>query len=195
LLKTLLSRWPGTPKVDLITTDGFLYPNEKLTAMGLMDKKGFPESYDTVNLLRVLTRVKAGEGSVEAPMYSHLTYDVLPGRHRVIDHPDILIVEGLNVLLPNKLGTQNSFVSDFFDFSLYVHASENDLQEWYVTRFMRLRETAFRSPDSYFHKYADISDQDAMMIARSIWKKINLANLLENILPTRARADLVLTKL
>ena len=194
VLKALLSRWPNTPKVELITTDGFLLPNAILEREGLMEKKGFPESYDGAALVRFLAEIKAGKQRVTAPVYSHLEYDVVPGREIVVDRPDILIVEGLNVLLPNKLGRRIPFVSDFFDFSIYLHADEADLERWYVNRFMRLRETAFRDPRSFFRKYADISDEEAMMTARSIWTRINLRNLHENVLPTRARASLVLTK-
>jgi type I pantothenate kinase len=194
VLKALLSRWPNTPKVELITTDGFLLPNAILEREGLMEKKGFPESYDGAALVRFLAEIKAGKQRVTAPVYSHLEYDVVPGREIVVDRPDILIVEGLNVLLPNKLGRRVPFVSDFFDFSIYLHADEADLERWYVNRFMRLRETAFRDPRSFFRKYADLSDEEAMMTARSIWTRINLRNLHENVLPTRARASLVLTK-
>jgi type I pantothenate kinase len=197
VMRALLSRWSNTPKVELVTTDGFLYPNAVLEAEGLMDKKGFPESYDGASLLRFLSDVKAGTRNVHAPVYSHLTYDVIPGEFVTIDRPDILIVEGLNVLLPGrppKDGRTNPFVSDFFDFSVYLHASEEDLEQWYISRFMRLRQTAFRDPRSYFRKYADIEDLEAEAIARDIWTRINLRNLHENILPTRARANLVLTK-
>jgi len=194
VLKALLSRWPNTPKVELITTDGFLLPNAILEREGLMEKKGFPESYDGGALVRFLAEIKAGKQRVTAPVYSHLEYDVVPGREIVVDRPDILIVEGLNVLLPNKLGRRIPFVSDFFDFSIYLHADEADLERWYVNRFMRLRETAFRDPRSFFRKYADISDEEAMTIARSIWTRTNLRNLHENVLPTQARASLVLTK-
>jgi type I pantothenate kinase len=194
VLKALLSRWPNTPKVELVTTDGFLLPNAVLERDGLMEKKGFPESYDGAALVRFLAEIKAGKRHVTAPVYSHLEYDVVPGEEVVVDRPDILIVEGLNVLLPNKLGRRIPFVSDFFDFSVYLHAEEADLERWYINRFMRLRETAFRDPRSFFHKYADLSDEDAMMTARSIWTRINLRNLNENVLPTRARASLVLTK-
>jgi len=194
VLKALLSRWPNTPKVELVTTDGFLLPNAVLQREGLMEKKGFPESYDGAALVRFLAEIKAGKQRVTAPVYSHLEYDVVPGEEVVVDRPDILIVEGLNVLLPNKLGRRIPFVSDFFDFSVYLHAEEEDLERWYVNRFMRLRETAFRDPRSFFHKYADLTDEEAMMMARSIWTRINLRNLHENVLPTRARASLVLTK-
>jgi type I pantothenate kinase len=197
VLQALLSRWPNTPKVDLITTDGFLLPNVELERDELMDRKGFPESYDTNKLLRFLSDVKAGRSHVEAPVYSHLTYDVIPDDAISIDRPDILIVEGVNVLLPSRLprdGKETSFVSDFFDFSVYLHADEDMLEKWYVSRFMRLRSTAFRDPRSYFRKYAEIADEEAESTARSIWKRINLRNLHENILPTRARASLILTK-
>ena len=197
VLKALLSRWPNTPKVELVTTDGFLHPNALLERDGLMEKKGFPESYDGTGLLRFLSDIKAGKRHVSAPVYSHLVYDVVPGQEIVVDRPDILIVEGLNVLLPNKPrrdGEDVPFVSDFFDFSVYLHASEATLEHWYIARFMRLRETAFRDPRSFFRIYADLSDIEAQKIARSIWERINLRNLRENILPTRARASLVLTK-
>lgn len=197
VLKALLSRWPNTPKVELVTTDGFLLPNAALDAEGIMDRKGFPESYDGTALIKFLTDVKAGKSHVEAPVYSHLVYDVVPGESVSVDRPDILIVEGLNVLLPNrlqKLGKPIPFVSDFFDFSIYLDAHEDDLERWYVDRFMRLRDTAFRDPRSFFKKYAELSDVEAEKIARSIWNRINLPNLRENILPTRPRADLVLTK-
>jgi type I pantothenate kinase len=194
VMKALLARWPNTPKVELVTTDGFLHPNAVLERHGLMDRKGFPESYDGVALLHFLSDIKAGKRNVVAPVYSHLTYDVVSGEQVVIDRPDILIVEGLNVLLPNKLGKNIPFVSDFFDFSVYLHAEEVDLERWYVARFMRLRQTSFRDPRSFFRKYADLSDAEAEQTARDIWTRINLRNLNENILPTRARASLVLTK-
>jgi type I pantothenate kinase len=194
VLKALLSRWTNTPKVELITTDGFLHPNSVLEREGIMDRKGFPESYDGTSLLRFLSEIKAGKRNVEAPVYSHLVYDVMPGKSVVVDRPDILIVEGLNVLLPNKPGKDIPFVSDFFDFSVYLDAPDDDLERWYVARFMKLRETAFRDPRSYFQKYADLNDEDAERTARDIWRRINLRNLHENILPTRARASLVLTK-
>jgi type I pantothenate kinase len=194
VLTALMSRWPNTPKVQLVTTDGFLLPNAVLQAEGIMDKKGFPESYDGAALLRFLSQVKAGEQSVTAPVYSHLTYDVLPGKSVAVDHPDILIVEGLNVLQPSPPSRDIPFVSDFFDFSIYLHAEEDDLAQWYVSRFMRLRETAFRDPRSFFQKYAELTDEEARVTALDIWTRINLRNLRENILPTKARASLVLTK-
>ena len=194
VLRALLSRWANTPKVDLVTTDGFLLPNAVLDREGLMERKGFPESYDGSALIRFLTDVKAGKSPVQAPVYSHLTYDVVPGQTVTVDRPDILIVEGLNVLLPNKLGKEIPFVSDFFDFSVYLHAEEVNLERWYISRFMRLRQTAFRDPRSFFRKYADLSDEEAVATAKSIWTRINLRNLNDNILPTKARASLVLTK-
>ena len=194
VLTALMSRWPNTPKVQLLTTDGFLLPNSVLEAEGLMDRKGFPESYDGAALVRFLSQVKAGEHNVSAPAYSHLTYDVVTDRKTSVDHPDILIVEGLNVLQPSKPGRDIPFVSDYFDFSIYLHAEEHDLARWYVSRFMRLRETAFRDPRSYFRKYADLTDQEARATALDIWTRINLKNLRENILPTKARASLILTK-
>lgn len=194
VLMAMLSRWPNTPKVTLITTDGFLLPNSVLEREGLMDRKGFPESYDGMALIRFLTDVKAGKSPVTAPAYSHLVYDVMPGAGVTVDRPDILIVEGLNVLQPTKPGREVPFVSDFFDFSIYLHAEIADLERWYVNRFMRLRETAFRDPRSYFRKYADLGDEEAVRTAKSIWTRINLRNLHENILPTKARASLVLTK-
>jgi type I pantothenate kinase len=197
VMQALLSRWPNTPKVELVTTDGFLYPNAVLEREGLMAKKGFPESYDSAALLRFLSDVKAGERLVEAPVYSHVVYDILPGASVTVDRPDILIVEGLNVLLPNrpaKDGRAVPFVSDFFDFSVYLHASERDLEDWFVARFTQLRQTSFRDPQSYFIKYADLNDSEAEAAARDIWTRINLRNLRENILPTKPRANLVLTK-
>jgi type I pantothenate kinase len=197
VLQALLTRWPNTPKVELVTTDGFLRPNAVLQREGLMERKGFPESYDGTALIRFLSDVKAGKRNVVAPVYSHLVYDVVPGETITVDRPDILIVEGLNVLLPNRLSREDKmipFVSDFFDFSVFLHADEALLEKWYVARFMRLRETAFRDPRSYFHKYADLGDDAAQAIARAIWTRINLVNLQENILPTRPRASLLLTK-
>jgi type I pantothenate kinase len=197
VLKALLSRWPNTPKVELVTTDGFLHPNAALLRDNLMERKGFPESYDGSAIIRFLSDVKAGKRNVEAPVYSHLVYDVVPGEFVTIDRPDILIVEGLNVLLPNRLSREDKeipFVSDFFDFSVFLHADESLLEKWYVQRFMRLRGTAFRDARSYFHKFADLDDQTAIELARSIWRRINQVNLHENILPTRPRASLVLTK-
>jgi type I pantothenate kinase len=197
VLRALLSRWPNTPKVDLVTTDGFLHPNAVLQRENLMERKGFPESYDGASLIRFLSQVKAGKHHVEAPVYSHLVYDVVPGETVSVDRPDILIVEGLNVLLPSRMprdGKPVPFVSDFFDFAVYLDADEDLLEKWYVQRFMTLRETAFRDPRSYFKKYAQISDTEAEATAHAIWHRINLPNLRENVLPTRPRADLILTK-
>jgi type I pantothenate kinase len=197
VLQALLARWPNVPKVDLVTTDGFLYPNAILTREGLMEKKGFPESYDLSALLRFLTDIKAGRRPVRAPIYSHLVYDVMPNQWIEIDRPDILVVEGLNVLqtgMPPKDGKAIPYVSDFFDFSIYLDAGEDILLRWYVDRFLTLRGTAFRDPKSYFHRYATLSDQDAIATATSIWTRINLLNLHENILPTRQRAHLILKK-
>lgn len=197
VLQALLSRWPNTPKVQLITTDGFLLPNAELQARKLMERKGFPESYDGPALLRFMSDIKAGHGTVRAPVYSHLTYDIVPGEYTIVDRPDILIVEGLNVLQPAPLpkdGKAIPFVSDFFDFSIYLDADETYLHTWYIQRFMRLRETAFRDPRSFFRKYAELSEDEARATAEGLWSRINLKNLRENILPTRHRASLVLTK-
>ena len=197
VLQALLARWPNVPKVDLITTDGFLYPNAVLEREGLMEKKGFPESYDLSALLRFLTDVKAGRRPARAPIYSHLIYDVMPNQWVEVDRPDILIVEGLNVLQTGSLpkdGRAIPFVSDFFDFSVYLDADEEVLKSWYVDRFLTLRSTAFRDPKSYFHRYFNLSDEEAVETASSIWERINLLNLHENILPTRQRADLILKK-
>ena len=199
VLQALLSRWPNTPKVDPITTDGFLLPNAVLEAETLMHSKGFPESYDVKALLAFLSHVKAGREHVEAPVYSHLTYDVIPGEAVSVDRPDILIVEGLNVLQarqpsPSEADRSVPFVSDFFDFSVYIDAEEDTLRKLYVSRFMLLRETAFRDPDSYFHRYSKLKDDEAEAVALHIWNGINLPNLRDNVRPTRARADLILTK-
>src|SRR5690242_17281261 len=197
VLQALLARWPNVPKVDLFTTDGFLFPNAVLEREGLMDKKGFPESYDLPALLRFLSDIKAGRRPVRAPVYSHLIYDVIPNQWIEIDRPDILIVEGLNVLQAGRLpkdGKAIPFVSDFFDFSVYLDADEDVLKGWYVDRFLTLRGTAFRDPKSYFHRYSKLSDDEAVVTAASIWDRINLVNLHENILPTRQRADLILKK-
>jgi type I pantothenate kinase len=197
ILQELLKRWPSSPKVDLITTDGFLYPNEVLRRDNLMDRKGFPESYDIGAVLRFLSAIKAGQPDVKAPLYSHLTYDVLPGAFATIDRPDILIFEGINVLQVRALpegGKIVPFVSDFFDFSIYIDAADDLIHHWYVERFMRLRETAFKDPQSFFHRYAAVSDDAARAIAEGLWQNINLRNLRENILPTRPRADLILRK-
>jgi type I pantothenate kinase len=197
VLQALLKRWPNVPKVDLITTDGFLYPNAILEREGLMEKKGFPESYDLPALLRFLSDVKAGRRPARAPIYSHLVYDVMPNQWIEIDRPDILVVEGLNVLQTGRLprdGKAIPFVSDFFDFSIYLDADEDVLLRWYVDRFLALRTTAFSDPKSYFHRYSKLSDPEAVQTATAIWNRINLLNLHENIQPTRQRADLILKK-
>ncbi|MCE7030415.1 type I pantothenate kinase [Jiella avicenniae] len=197
ILKELLARWTSSPKVDLVTTDGFLYPNAVLEAGGLMRRKGFPESYDVGKILRFLSDIKAGRPKVEAPVYSHFVYDVMPGKKVVVDRPDILIFEGLNVLQVREMpkdGKAIPFVSDFFDISIYIDADEADIHRWYIDRFMRLRETAFRQEGSFFHRYSQVSDEEALRIAEDLWAEINAKNLHENILPTRPRADLILRK-
>jgi type I pantothenate kinase len=197
ILERLLARWPNHPKVDLVPTDGFLLPNAVLEREGLMNRKGFPESYDLPTLLRFLSDIKAGKRHVAAPVYSHLVYDVMPEGAITIDRPDILIVEGLNVLQtgrPPRDGLAIPYVSDFFDFSIYMDADEEVLRTWYVDRFFSLRETAFRDPRSYFHRYASLSDEETRNTADRIWSTINLRNLRENVLPTRQRADLILRK-
>jgi type I pantothenate kinase len=197
VLQALLARWPNVPKVDLITTDGFLFPNAVLEREGLMEKKGFPESYDLQALLLFLSDIKAGRRPVRAPIYSHLVYDVVPNQWIEVDRPDILIVEGLNVLQTGRLpkdGKAIPFVSDFFDFSVYIDADDEVLKSWYVNRFLTLRGTAFRDPKSYFHRYSNLSDEEATATASSIWERINLVNLHENIMPTRQRANLILKK-
>ena len=197
VLRELLSRWPRHPKVDLVTTDGFLYSNEELEKRGLMQRKGFPETYDIGALLDFLARVKAGEREVRSPVYSHLRYDILPDEHVVVDRPDIVIVEGLNVLqtgvMPNGR-TPAIFVSDYFDFSIFIDASPDAIHGWYVDRFLKLRDTAFRDERSYFHSYASFTDDEARTRANEIWKAINEVNLTQNIQHTGQRADLVLRK-
>lgn len=197
VLRELLVRWPSTPHVALITTDGFLYPNAELERRGLMTRKGFPESYDRAALLQFLALVKAGMPEVSAPVYSHLAYDIVPGEMVTVTHPDVLIVEGLNVLQAPSAksgGAASVAVSDYFDFSVYVDADVADIRRWYVERFLRLRETSFVNPSSYFHRYASLSDDEAQETALRIWRDINLVNLVENVEPTRNRATLVLTK-
>jgi len=197
ILRELLARWPGTPRVELITTDGFLYPNAELERRGLLQRKGFPESYDRRALLRFVAEVKAGADEVSAPVYSHLTYDIVPGERALVRRPDVLIVEGLNVLQPPRIqpdGRTGLAVSDFFDFSVYVDARVEDIRRWYVDRFFRLRETAFTDPHSYFHRYAALSDDEARATAERIWATINEPNLTENVRPTRGRASLVMSK-
>jgi type I pantothenate kinase len=192
VLKALLSHWPSHPQVDLVTTDGFLLPQRDLEARGLVKRKGFPESYDVRRLLRFLSDVKSGLPEVTAPVYSHLTYDIVPGEYQTVRQPDVVIVEGLNVLQTGS--THAMFVSDFFDFSIYVDANESDIEQWYIERFMKLRATVFQDPSSYFHRYAALSSADAGSTAKHIWQTINLVNLRENVLPTRDRAHLVLEK-
>lgn len=197
ILKELLARWPSSPKVDLVTTDGFLLPNEVLRRENLMDRKGFPESYDVGQLLRFLSAIKAGQPDVPAPLYSHMIYDVLEGEYVTIDRPDILIFEGINVLQTRELpkdGKAVPVVSDFFDFSIYIDAHEDLIRNWYIDRFMRLRETAFKDPRSFFHRYSELSADAARAIAENLWHNINLRNLRDNILPTRPRADLIMRK-
>lgn len=196
ILRELMLRWPHTPRVELVTTDGFLYPNKVLEERGLLQRKGFPESYDRRALLKFVADVKSGELAVEARQYSHLTYDVLPATV-TIRKPDVLIVEGLNVLQPPTVrsdGTNTGSISDFFDFSVYVDADLEDIRRWYVERFLRLRQTAFADPKSYFHRYAALSDAQARATATDIWTRINEPNLIENIEPTKGRATLVLAK-
>ena len=198
LLREMMARWPDTPHVELVTTDGFLYPNAELARRGLMERKGFPESFDRHALVDFVRRVKSGEPEVSAPVYSHVTYDILPGERTVVHRPDVLIVEGLNVLQPARPSAQSRAsvvsVSDFFDFSIFVDAKTPDIERWYVERFLKLRQTAFARPESYFRRYADLTDAEATEVARSIWASINAPNLERNIRPTRGRATLVLTK-
>ncbi len=196
-LRALLARWPDHPQVDLVTTDGFLLPNAELERRGIMNRKGFPESFDTTRLLNFLAEVKSGREVVEAPVYSHFHYDVLPGQKTIVKRPDILIVEGLNVLQPARLprgGEAIPFVSDFFDFSIYIDADPKVIEEWYVARFLKLRGTAFRDPGAYFHRYASLTPEEAVERALEIWGTINLKNLEENILPTKRRSRLILRK-
>lgn len=196
LLQALLSRWPDHPRVDLVTTDGFLYPNAVLEQKGLMRRKGFPESYDLRRLVQFISDVKSGCAAVTAPIYSHLIYDIVPGALQTIEQPDILILEGLNVLQRGDAaeGTSRLFVSDFFDFSLYIDADEADIRQWFLERFFRLRDTAFRDPSSFFHHFARLTEEEAKQVALGVWEEINGVNLRENILPTRERADLILEK-
>jgi len=197
ILRALLARWPNHPKVDLVPTDGFLLPNAELERKGLMQRKGFPESFDVVRILKFMSDVKAGRRSVQAPVYSHIAYDILKDKTITVDQPDILIVEGLNVLQTGRApkgGKLIPYVSDYFDFSIYLDAEAKVIERWYVERFFQLRETAFQNPQSYFHRYAELNDAETHKTATDIWRSINLPNLEENILPTRHRADLVLCK-
>ena len=193
ILQALLARWPSHPKVDLLTTDGFLLPRRVLEARGLMDRKGFPESYDVRRLVGFMADLKSGAPEVQAPVYSHLVYDVVEGEYQRVRQPDIVIVEGLNVL-QTETGRAPMFVSDFFDFSIYVDAEEADIEQWYVERFLALRETVFCDPSSYFHCYAELTQDEAISTARRLWQTINLVNLRRNVLPTRERAHLILEK-
>jgi len=192
VLRVLLARWPDHPRVELVTTDGFLHPNRVLEERGAMRRKGFPESYDLRRMLRFLAAVKAGEPEVDAPVYSHLAGDIVPGERQIVRQPDVLIFEGLNVLQTGS--TAPVVVSDFFDFSVFLDAEEADIEAWYVERFLILQRTAFQKPTSYFHHYRDLPLPQAHDVARGIWQDVNLVNLRENILPTRTRADIVLRK-
>jgi type I pantothenate kinase len=191
ILQALLARWPDHPQVDLITTDGFLHPNRVLTERGIMNRKGFPESYDTRRLIEFLREVKSGASEVTAPVYSHVVYDIVAEERAVVCQPDILIIEGLNVL---QVGDADEFVSDYFDFSIYIDAAEQHIEDWYVARFLKLRETVFQDPNSFFRHYAHLSADEAVATARGIWREINGKNLRENIEPTKTRASLVLRK-
>lgn len=197
VLQALLSRWPEHRRVELITTDGFLHPNKVLKERNLMKKKGFPQSYDMHRLVKFVSDIKSGAPNVTAPVYSHLIYDVIPDGDKTVAQPDILILEGLNVLqsgMDYPHDPHHVFVSDFVDFSIYVDAPEDLLQDWYITRFLKFREGAFTDPDSYFHSYAKLSEDEAVNVALQLWKEINWRNLKENIMPTRERASLIMTK-
>lgn len=194
LLQTLLSRWPEHRKVDLITTDGFLYPNQILNERGIMKKKGFPQSYDMHRLVKFVSDIKSGVKRVTAPVYSHFTYDIVPGKKQVIEQPDILILEGLNVLQSGMDDPHHVFVSDFVDFSIYVDAPENLLKKWYISRFLKFCHDAFSDPHTYFYHYSKLEQKEAIKTAKSLWEEINKINLEENIIPTRERASLIMTK-
>jgi len=196
ILQALLARWPDHPKVDLVTTDGFLHPNRVLEERGIMNRKGFPESYDTKRLLQFLRELKSGAAAVQAPVYSHVVYDIVDGEEVTVHQPDILIIEGLNVLQIGSLaeGLPSEFVSDYFDFSIYIDAEVADIEKWYVQRFLALRDSVFQNPDSFFRHYAELTQDEAEETARFIWREINGKNLRENILPTRERASLLLRK-
>jgi type I pantothenate kinase len=193
LLRELLARWEGTPKVELITTDGFLYPNAELEKRSLMHRKGFPESYDRLALIQFVSDIKSGKENVSAPVYSHLSYDIMPGEQVTVSSPDVVIIEGLNVLQGPGLD-QEITLSDFFDFKIYVDADTKNITKWFLNRFHALRESAFANPESYFHRYSQMPIDEALAKAKDIWKTINLPNLTQNILPTRSRATLVLNK-
>ena len=192
LLKLLMARWPDTPSIELITTDGFLYPNEELFRRGILDRKGFPESYDRRALLKFVSEVKSGTPEVSAPVYSHMSYDIVPDQKTIVKKPDVLIVEGLNVLQPPLSG--GLAVSDLFDFTIYVDARTTDIAQWYQERFLGLQRGAFTNPESYFHRYASLTEEEAKETAADFWNRINLPNLEQNIRPTRSRATLVLKK-
>ncbi|MCS6759733.1 MAG: type I pantothenate kinase [Candidatus Devosia euplotis] len=197
ILQALLQRWPASPKVDLVTTDGFLHPNAELEKRGIMARKGFPESYDRKRFVQFLADIKSGKSGVKIPVYSHMIYDVVPGSKVVIDQSDIVIVEGLNILQPGELpktGAPILFASDFIDFSIYIDAEVEDLESWFMERFFRLRETAFKDPASFFRRFAEMNEEEAGAFGRMVWRTINLPNLLDNVLPTRSRADLILKK-
>jgi type I pantothenate kinase len=197
VLQALLARWPGHPRVDLVTTDGFLFPNRVLARRGLMQRKGFPESYDLKKLIRFLADVKSGKAAVGAPVYSHLTYDIVRGDRQIVRRPDVLILEGLTVLhtgTPQADRGPQVFVSDFFDFSVYIDAEEGDIRRWFEERFLTFRETAFRDPRSYFKRFSTLNVREARKMARRVWREINGPNLRKNILPTRTRANLILEK-
>jgi len=197
VMQALLARWPDHPKIDLVTTDGFLYPNAVLEERGLMQRKGFPESYDVRRLVQFVADVKAGVRQVGAPVYSHLSYDIIPDATQIIDQPDVLIIEGLNVLqgADGRAGDRDRpFVSDFFDFSIFVDAKEDHIRAWFLDRFRRLRETAFRDPKSFFRRYAEMPEEEAIAFANRVWTEINGRNLQENIEPTKERANLILEK-
>ena len=192
ILQALLHRWPEHPRVELITTDGFLYPNAELDRRGILNRKGFPESYDSKRLVQFLRELKAGAPEVSAPVYSHVEYDIMPDAQQIVRQPDILILEGLNVLQVDSQASE--FVSDYFDFSIYIDAKESDIEDWFVDRFFALRKTVFQNPASFFTHFAQLSDTEADKVARSIWREINGKNLSENIAPTRSRASLVMHK-
>ena len=197
LLRALISRWPGSPEVELVSTDGFIYPNRVLQARGLMDRKGFPESYDLGLLLQFLAEVKSGSGETSVPIHSHLTYDILPDERQAIGRPDVLVVEGLNMLeagLPEPSGGHMVFVSDYVDFSIYVDARESYIKKWYLERFLRLREEALEDSTAYFHRFAELSVEEATEMAMRVWDEIDHPNLKHNIEPTRDRARLILEK-
>ncbi len=191
ILRTLIARWPNRPKVELITTDGFLHPTATLEERGLMARKGFPESYDTRRMIGFLADIKGGKAEVSAPVYSHIAYDIVPNAQQVVRQPDVLIFEGLNVL---QVAASPVMASDFFDFSVYIDAAEEDIQSWFLERFLLLQKTAFQDSSAFFHRYKDLSAEEAAAFARTIWQTINRPNLRDNILPTRERASLILTK-